>query len=62
MIGCLGTRVRKEPIIVLYFELENELELYNLGARAANTVGEIPSLWTILRKPSSVNVFQRPHL
>ena len=32
MIGCLGTRVRKQPIIVLYFESENELEFYNLEA------------------------------
>ena len=32
MIGCLGTRVRKQPIIAHYFESENELKLYNLGA------------------------------
>ena len=30
MIGCLRTRVRKQPIIALYFESENELKLYNL--------------------------------
>ena len=34
MIGCLRTRVRKQPIIALYFESENELELYNLKARS----------------------------
>ena len=34
MIGCLRTRVRKQPIIALYFESENELELYNLEARS----------------------------
>ena len=34
MIGCLRTRVRKQPIIVLYFEFENELKFYNLEARA----------------------------
>ena len=33
MIGCLRTRVRKQPIIALYFESENELKLYNLEAR-----------------------------
>ena len=33
MIGCLRTRVRKQPIIALYFESENELNLYNLKAR-----------------------------
>ena len=33
MIGCLRTRVRKQPIIMLYFESENELKFYNLEAR-----------------------------
>ena len=32
MIGCLRTRVRKKPIIALYFESEIELKLYNLKA------------------------------
>ena len=32
MIGCLRTRVRKQPIIALYFEPENELKFYNLDA------------------------------
>ena len=32
MIGCLRTRVCKQPIIALYFESENELKLYNLEA------------------------------
>ena len=32
MIGCLRTRVRKQPIIALYFESENVLKLYNLEA------------------------------
>ena len=30
MIGCLRTRVRKQPIIALNFEPENELKFYNL--------------------------------
>ena len=30
MIGCLWTLVRKQPIIALYFESENELKFYNL--------------------------------
>ena len=33
MIGCLRTHVRKQPIIALYFESENELKFYNLEAR-----------------------------
>ena len=32
MIGCLRTRVRKQPIIALYFELENGLKFNNLEA------------------------------
>ena len=32
MIGCLRTRVCKQPIIALYFESENELKFYNLEA------------------------------
>ena len=31
MIGFLRTRIRKQPIIALYFEFENELKFYNLG-------------------------------
>ena len=32
MIGCLRTRVRKQPIIALYFVSENEHMFYNLEA------------------------------
>ena len=32
-IGCLRTRVRKQPIIELYFESETGLKIYNLDAR-----------------------------
>ena len=32
MIGCLRTRVRKQPVIALCFESENELKFYNLEA------------------------------
>ena len=31
MSSCLRTRVRKQPLIALYFEFENELKFYNLG-------------------------------
>ena len=34
MIGCLRTRVRKQPIIALYFESELVLKFYYLKARA----------------------------
>ena len=34
MIGCLRTRVSKQPIIALNIESENELKFYNLEARS----------------------------
>ena len=34
MIGCLRTRVRKQPIIALYFESELVLKFYNLEVRS----------------------------
>ena len=41
MIGCLRTRVRKQPIIALYFEFETVLKFYNLEARhATHYVGD----------------------
>ena len=33
MICCLRTRVRKHPIMALYFEFEIVLQFYNLEAR-----------------------------
>ena len=30
MIGCLRTRVRKQPIIALYFVSEDDLKFFNL--------------------------------
>ena len=37
MFGCLQTRVRKQPINVLYYVSENELKFYNLKARYPDT-------------------------
>ena len=37
MIGCLRTRVRKQPIIALYFESETEIKFYNLDALSQMT-------------------------
>ena len=34
--SCLQTRVRKQSIIALYFEFENELNFYNLKAWHVN--------------------------
>ena len=36
MIGCLRTHVRKQPIIAIYFEFENELKFYNLMAELSS--------------------------
>ena len=33
MIGCLLTRVRKQPITAFYFEFENELKFYSFSLR-----------------------------
>ena len=40
MVGCLRTRVRKQPIIALYFKFENEIKFYNLEARRYYYHGE----------------------
>ena len=58
MIGCLRTRVRKRPIIALYFESENELKFYNLEAKC-NTKLVIPFLFyqKALVNPSEINRF-----
>ena len=44
MIGCLRTRVSKQPIIVLYFEFETTLKFYNLKARISGGVCDLV-LW-----------------
>ena len=41
MIGCLQTHVRKQPIIVLYFEFETVLKFYNLEAWLLSGPGQI---------------------
>ena len=42
----LATRFRKQPIIALYFESENEIKFYNLKARSLVKLTEIgTSLW-----------------
>ena len=38
MNGCLRTRVRKQPIISLYFESVNELKFYNLEVDMLNGI------------------------
>ena len=37
MIGCLRTHVRKQPIIALYFDTENELKFYDFEDRRPDT-------------------------
>ena len=38
MIGCLPSRIRKQPIIALYFEFETLLKFYNLEARKVRKI------------------------
>ena len=38
MIGCLWSRVHKQPIIALYFESETVLKFYNLEAWAQQQI------------------------
>ena len=45
MIGCLQTRVLKQPTITLYFEFENELKFYNLEARLSRMRLQKLSSW-----------------
>ena len=54
MIGCLRTRVRKEPIIALYFESENELKFYNLEAWLLIFNCVIAVMWLFLLRVSSL--------
>ena len=42
MIACLRTRLRKQPIIALYFESEPVLKFYNLDACRLFTVCSLP--------------------
>ena len=41
MIGCLRTRVRKQPIIALYFKFESVLKFYSLGTIAKRYIDQI---------------------
>ena len=56
MIDCLRTRVRKQSIIALYFEFENELKYYNLEVsvteEASRQTGKRLFSWTVLEIPS----------
>ena len=56
MIGCLRTRVRNQPIVALYFELENELKFYNLKAclPKLKTIGGEVKKMTITANPNNI--------
>ena len=51
MIGCLRTRVRKQPIIALYFESKNELKFYDLKAWS------IPKLRCLSYRIGNINIY-----
>ena len=50
MIGCLRTRVSKQPIIALYFEFENKLKLYNLEASTKRCANKFQRNMRVLKK------------
>ena len=49
MIGYLRTRVRKQPIIALYFEAEDELKFYNI--EACICLVTLSALWLFFAVP-----------
>ena len=51
MIGCLQTRVRKQPIIVLYFEIENELKFYNPETWSLSWISMLLGLVSVMGTP-----------
>ena len=53
MIGWLRTRVRKQPIIMLYFESENELTFYNLEARQYHSHLRLKTVYPNRSSPKS---------
>ena len=57
MIGCLRTHVRKQPIIVLYFESETVLKFYNLEAWWANSSCQGRHLLSVDQKAISLQAF-----
>ena len=54
MIGCLRTRVRKQPIIALYFGSETVLKFYNPKARKGIKAGRCPVTENLVLTQSTV--------
>ena len=52
MIGCLRTRVRKQPIIALYYESENELK-FNYFEALSHLIGSC--LVSVHRLPKKIS-------
>ena len=62
MIGCLRTRVRKQPIIALYFEFENELKLKRAHHKAVYLtlfvwLGVVDDIHCIIRMFAGITSF-----
>ena len=47
MIDCLRTRVHKQPIVALYFELDNELKVYSPRPGRGNGRGNVVQLVSV---------------
>ena len=50
------THVRKQPIIVFYFEFENELKFYNLQARSASLLSLSGTLYSLTSWIQNINI------
>ena len=49
MIGCLRTRVRKQPITAFYFDSDNELKFYNLEASSLPVFNKCTNVQTLVQ-------------
>ena len=61
MIGCLRTRVRKQPTIALYFEPENVLKLYNLEAKTIVTNAYITAVAGMIKRDARLTLQNIAH-
>ena len=61
MIGWLQTCVRKQPIIALYFEFENELKFLNLQVRCVRS-GVRSTMHAASQRPGGVPMMWMMHL
>ena len=57
MIGCLRTRVRNQPIIALYFEFENEINLETWYFIATDVIEKSVKNWNRMQNAADLGIF-----